>query len=371
VSARGDTACVAEWYYGLEVIDVRDPAHPVVASHYDEANHSLYVSAADGLAFVSGYRPGVQVLDVSDPSNTRRITEWGDVFTFRTRVRGSIAYLAEADRGISALDISNPADPQRIATLAVPEQPVDFILDGDYAYVVSNSASLTIADVSDPSNMRQVSNVPIDSAIGLAKSGHLVFVAAYETLQILDVSNPAAPQFLGEIATPHLSWAVAVVDDVAFVATLGGVLVIDAADPTSPQIVTSLPGGGSQWQSIEAVGNRVYLAAYPGLRVFDATDPRQPRLSGTYHDQGWEHGLTVAGGLTFLATAEGGLEIIAVRPPGDLDGDNDIDLFDLTALLASFGVCEGNPSFNAYADLDSDGCVDLSDLTALLTRFGS
>jgi len=56
--------------------------------------------------------------------------------------------------------------------------------------------------------------------------------------------------------------------------------------------------------------------------------------------------------------------------PGDLDEDGDVDLEDLTTLLAAFGNCVGDPSFNPPADLDGDGCIGLGDLTVLLGNYG-
>jgi hypothetical protein len=64
---------------------------------------------------------------------------------------------------------------------------------------------------------------------------------------------------------------------------------------------------------------------------------------------------------------------IALTPPvlGDLDGDGDVDLSDLAALLAAYGACTGDPDYNALADLDGNGCVELSDLAALLANYGT
>lgn len=56
--------------------------------------------------------------------------------------------------------------------------------------------------------------------------------------------------------------------------------------------------------------------------------------------------------------------------PGDLDGDSDVDLADLSRLLTAFGACAGDPGYDAAADIDGSGCVDLVDLSALLTSFG-
>jgi len=57
------------------------------------------------------------------------------------------------------------------------------------------------------------------------------------------------------------------------------------------------------------------------------------------------------------------------RCPGDLDGDNDIDLSDLAQLLAYYGLTSG--AAYEQGDLDEDGDVDLSDLAALLSVYGT
>jgi len=56
---------------------------------------------------------------------------------------------------------------------------------------------------------------------------------------------------------------------------------------------------------------------------------------------------------------------------GDVDGDDDVDLEDLSLLLAAFGSCTGDPAYNTDADFDRDGCVTLADLGELLARFGT
>jgi len=55
--------------------------------------------------------------------------------------------------------------------------------------------------------------------------------------------------------------------------------------------------------------------------------------------------------------------------PGDLDGDEDVDLTDLAQLLANYGMTEGATYHDG--DLDGDGDVDLTDLAALLAVYGT
>lgn len=55
--------------------------------------------------------------------------------------------------------------------------------------------------------------------------------------------------------------------------------------------------------------------------------------------------------------------------PGNLDGDRDVDLTDLSTLLANFGT--GSGATLSTGDIDGDGDVDLTDLSVLLSNFGS
>lgn len=55
---------------------------------------------------------------------------------------------------------------------------------------------------------------------------------------------------------------------------------------------------------------------------------------------------------------------------GDVDGDGDVDIGDLTALLSAFGSCSGDPNYNVNADVDGEPCIAIADLTLLLSNFG-
>lgn len=57
--------------------------------------------------------------------------------------------------------------------------------------------------------------------------------------------------------------------------------------------------------------------------------------------------------------------------PGDVDGDGDVDLTDLSLMLASFGSQTGDANYNPDADVNNDGEVNIEDVSILLANFAT
>jgi hypothetical protein len=56
---------------------------------------------------------------------------------------------------------------------------------------------------------------------------------------------------------------------------------------------------------------------------------------------------------------------------GDINGDRQVDIADLTALAGSFGLSSGQAGYVAAFDFNGDGLVDIADLTQFAKRFGT
>lgn len=79
-------------------------------------------------------------------------------------------------------------------------------------------------------------------------------------------------------------------------------------------------------------------------------------LIGAYFDD--ENGQDTGSAYVFRSTC-----------PGDVDGDRDVDLADLAALLAAYDSRKGEERYNPDADFDADGDVDTGDLATLLANY--
>ena len=67
IHVSGDYAFVADYESGLQVIDITDPTNPTLAGDYDTPGYAWGVYVSGDYAFVAdGYYSGLQLIDIRD-----------------------------------------------------------------------------------------------------------------------------------------------------------------------------------------------------------------------------------------------------------------------------------------------------------------
>jgi hypothetical protein len=134
-----------------------------------------------------------------------------------------------------------------------------------------------ILDVTQPANPRSLGQYP---GKALAVSGAHLFTIANEVegLQVLDVSNPAAPVLVGSFrdGTTNL--------------VESGLLVIDISDPANPRLSGSYEARGSCFRVAATAGYAFVTETYGpsndgGLTVMDVRDPSHPMRVRSFDDK--------------------------------------------------------------------------------------
>jgi hypothetical protein len=126
----------------------------------------------------------------------------------------------------------------KLAEIKVPGKAHDVLLVDERAFVATDEG-LVIIDVSNPASPRQLGQVAVpESNLGVQILGRYVFLANRPRgLVVVDVSDPAAASVVASVPVSKC-WAVAVKDHFAYALGLGGSLhVVDISNPPQSQEV--------------------------------------------------------------------------------------------------------------------------------------
>ncbi len=180
---------------------------------------------------------------------------------------------------------------------------------------------LQIIDISNPAAPQLIGSFinPGTTTIakGIAVAGNYAYLAyGDDGLIIVDVSTPASLVKVGAYDTPSLSNSIFVKDDYAFIAGHDtGLLIINIANPANPSLTGSYNTAGLA-AGIYVNGQYAYVADLAsGLQVVNIANPASPSLAFNVPTSGNAVGVYGKGGYAYMGASEAGLQIIQVTCP--------------------------------------------------------
>jgi hypothetical protein len=168
----------------------------------------------------------------------------------------------------------------------------------------------------------------------------------------------------------------------AVTATAGGGWGIEENWPGTAEVTAGTPYDISAWAKAATTGRQITLTVI-WLDAADATVGTNVTASATDNSAGWTKisaSATAPAGATHAlfrvnGAAAANAEVhylddiaISTQPPakvGDLNGDNSVNILDLSILLARWNTTD------AAADLNDDNVVGIVDLSMFLSRWGT
>lgn len=302
-------------HLGIRTLDVSDPALPVLEStlalgsirSMTEFQNSLYVGVdGEGLVRLSLGDPANPQLGsiVFPATNLGAVTNDGTylflcdpssgVRIFKESKLGGLTQVGLApypgalsvgwgddeliiggnSPGVVAIaDISDPQSPVPGGSFARMAMGNGFVEDG-FAYIAAGVDGLQVLRLGDRSSPLPLASwTPWQDAMDLIAIGELLHVLFEDRVEILDVSNPLVPTFLGSADFPSLE-SMAVAGDRLYLAGSNTLYAVDVSDPAVPVTLGSLTGFSSTEQ-LEVEGDRVYGRSFTRIRVADVSDPTQ------------------------------------------------------------------------------------------------
>jgi hypothetical protein len=256
------------------------------------------------------------VLCASALAATRTPYTYHEDFTTR-QFRDGSATTAAWDTVAASLYLAPPPG-RLVGTWDSPRYAVGLEVDGDFLFLADQDAGVQILDVSQPANPQLLGNFNTTGAVwDVDAEGDWAFVADGSAgLLAINVTNPAAPVAGGVYNTPGIALAVEVVGDLAYVADgTAGLRVVFVKDPLAPFSVGTIATGGTAYD-LDVEEDIAWVAANEvGLVAVNITNPAAPAVVSTLNTTGTAAGVAVDGDWAYVADGTNGLVIADVSDP--------------------------------------------------------
>lgn len=236
----------------------------------------------------------------------------------KVATEGNYAYIVRASgpADFVILDISNPAVPTVASTMTLPGNLNDIALSGGNAYIASsdNSQELQVVDVSTPTSpvvIGSYNDAGSEDAIAIYLDNAKVYMGfnGGNDFAIVNVSTPSSPALLGVINISPVE-DIIVLGNFAYLATADNVReldVMDISNPAAPFRVGSLNlAGNDDGLSITGYGTNIYLGKTANILYWiDVTNTASPTVVTSDVVGSSVNDLALGGGNTLLFTGNG------------------------------------------------------------------
>jgi len=270
----------------LEIVNLTNPFMPVHEGRLVNGTGGAFlygpvdVAVSGNYSYIADYTGNaLEIIDISNPSAPvykGKITDGTGGALLkgpqRVAVSGNLTYVASSNsNAIEIVNTANPSAPVHYASLvtgagnALLNNPCDLEIADDYPYLYVASAgsnALEIVNITNPAAPSHMGSIVTgtDGALlsnpqSVTVAGYNAFVTSkgYDALEIVDISNQSAPVHRGSLAkTADVAWlnepfdvAISADRKYAYVASnLGDTLdIIDVSDPAAPAYRTGLSNG--------------------------------------------------------------------------------------------------------------------------------
>ena len=221
------------------------------------------------------------------------------------KVYKGYAYIGNND-GLSIVDINDPSTLSESAVLSLGTQVTDIEIQGNYAYLATESTALVVVDISSPLAPKAITSIGATyGSVDLALNRSELYIAlGAHDLWVVNIDNPSAPRTINTVSAQSSINAVAVTDNGR---------IVGAIDNRSVRLLSKLGSGLLLEKGSVRLSNPQHLAVQEGvayvadvgtaLTTIDISDLDSPSVTSTLNwaNSGRPNNLALAGKFVFLA----------------------------------------------------------------------
>lgn len=193
------------------IVDIADPAHPIVFADGFPSAHTLEISTA-GIMFAEF--PGLRIYDLNATPTVPRLVHESGGEGHDSMPKGTDRLYDFHGRDTTVIwDVTDPANPDTLGVIDDPSivynHSGDVTADQHYLYIcdelaTGSSPDITIWDIANPSTSVRVGQIadPNSTVHNIYVVGNLAYVAYYAAgFKVFDLTDPTRPVLAGQYDT--------------------------------------------------------------------------------------------------------------------------------------------------------------------------
>ena len=227
----------------VQIVNAQQMRNPGVIGSFAVPGNAMTITSAANRLFIGVENKGIVVADVTTPTAPTILGSTnGPPHPRAVAISGNTVLVAALDGGLHLIDVSNPSSPSDAAAVPTPSQAFGVAVAGDrYACVTDFIAGLIVVDFLNPHLPTIAGTYDTGVAIGVAASDSTAFVTDNSGMQVIDISTPTAPTFVGRLEIyDHNLKRIALAGPIAYLTGEDqGLQVIDVRKPALPRLIGS------------------------------------------------------------------------------------------------------------------------------------
>lgn len=298
---------------GLQIVNFADPTSPQLVGSLEKISDTdsvagWNITVSNGIAYINDL-VGLRIINVSDPTAPSLISTYSDRggMSYGIAVNALTVYTTQS-RSLFAIDATTPTAPVLATSYSVTAQADALASDGTYLYVADEEGGLQTINIAEtesepPPSSRTTPTLlgsfsTSNTVYGLDVSGHYVYLANYDHLTVVDATDSSEltkvadyiPHIKSKVTGVQYITDVVVKGNRAYLVVGGGVEIVDISDPANPAYLGGYMRGFMN-TSLAVSGNYVFLGvdrqrdvyypAFNGLEILDVSDATTPKLIGS------------------------------------------------------------------------------------------
>jgi len=275
-----------------------------------QAGGDIYsLDAQDNLVYM-GIGQRLVISDFTDPANPVIVgrTDMLPAGLKFITVAQDYVYAISYDYLLRVFNVTDPAQPVEIATFGFPAPPEDLAISGGYAYVALYKG-LEIIDISNPAHPKYVGDFPISNTNRVVNNGSYLSVASWDGITILNISDPVHPVQKGFYKDDSPGYLAISGSYLYSADNYTGLTIIDISDPSTPFQLSVYPWGelstGYFPEGISLAGKYAFIINdNDGLLVINVADPSEPVKAGSLYIED-PSALKASGPIAYVLATQG------------------------------------------------------------------